>query len=79
MNDDHLLERIAIDPDTMVAKPIIRGARLTADYILGLLGHGTPETEICQEYSGVTQEDIQACQLVATKALKDTDFMPLAS
>ena len=79
MNDDQLLKRIVIDPDTMVGKPIIRGTRLTVDYILGLLAHGTQETEICQEYSGITREDIQACLLFATKTLKDTDFMPLAS
>jgi len=79
MNDDQLLKRIVIDPDTMVGKPVIRGTRLTVDYILGLLAHGTQVTEICQEYSGITPEDIQACLLFATKTLKDTDFMPLAS
>jgi len=79
MNDDQLLKRIVIDPDTMVGKPIIRGTRLTVDYILGLLAHGTQATEICQEYNGITPEDIQACLLFATRTLKDTDFMPLAS
>ncbi len=79
MNDDQLLKRIVIDPDTMVGKPIIRGTRLTVDYILGLLAHGTQEKEICREYSGITREDIQACLLFATRTLKDTDFMPLAS
>ena len=76
MNDDQLLKRIVIDPDTMVGKPIIRGTRLTVDYILGLLAHGTPETEICQEYRGITREDIQACLLFATKTLKDTVLCP---
>ena len=75
MNDDQLLKRIVIDPDTMGGKPIIRGTRLTVDYILGLLAHGTQETEICREYNGITQEDIQACLLFATRILKDTDFM----
>jgi uncharacterized protein (DUF433 family) len=79
MNDDQLLQRILIDSGTMAGKPIIRGTRLTVDYILGLLAHGTQEAEICQEYSGITHEDIQACLLFATKTLKDTDFMPLAS
>ncbi len=79
MNDDQLLKRIVIDADTMVGKPIIQGTRLTVDFILGLLAHGTQETEICREYGGITREDIQACLLFATKTLKDTDFMPLAS
>ena len=34
--------------------------------------------EILDEYEGLTQEDIQACLLFATKSLESTAFMPLA-
>lgn len=79
MKDDQLLKRIIVDPKVMTGKPIIQGTRLTVDFILGLLAHGSSGNEICKEYAGLTQEDIQACLLFATKALQDTDFMPLAS
>ena len=79
MKDDHLLERIVLDPKVMVGKPVIRGTRLTVDYVLNLLAHGTTEKEILEEYKGLAVEDIRACFLFATKALKDTDFMPLAA
>jgi len=78
MKDEQLLERIAINPKIMVGKPVIRGTRLTVEYILNLLAHGETAEEIIKEYKGLTNEDIQACILFATKSLEDTTFMPLA-
>ncbi len=77
MKDDTLLERIAVNPKVMVGKPVIRGTRLTVEYILNLLAHGATVEEILQEYEGLTQEDIQACILFATKTLESASFMPL--
>ncbi|MEN6333136.1 MAG: DUF433 domain-containing protein [Phycisphaerales bacterium] len=79
MTDKQLLERIVADPAVMVGKPVIRGTRLTVDYILNCLAHGANEAEILGEYEGLTREDIQACLLFATKALEATDFLPAAS
>jgi uncharacterized protein (DUF433 family) len=78
MKDENLLNRIAFNPKVMVGKPTIRGTRLTVEHILNLLAHGTTVEEILLEYEGVTQEDIQACLLFATRSLEDTTFMPLA-
>ncbi len=77
MKDDQLLDRIVVDPKIMVGKPVIQGTRLTVDFILNLLAHGTTESEILNEYKGLEIEDIQACFLFATNFLKNTDFMPL--
>lgn len=77
MNDEQLLERITLNTRVMVGKPVIRGTRLTVEYVLNLLAHGAPMEEILGEYEGLTQEDIQACLLFATKSLQDTTFMPL--
>jgi uncharacterized protein (DUF433 family) len=78
MKDELLLNRIILDSKVMVGKPVIRGTRLTVEYILNLLAHGTPVTEILDEYNGLTQEDIQACLLFATRSLENTAFMSLA-
>ncbi len=77
MSDRELLSRIVVDPKVMVGKPVIRGTRLTVDYILNLLAHGADEREILAEYVGLTRDDIQACLLFATKSLSATEFMPL--
>ena len=78
MKDEQLLQRIVCDPAIMTGKPVIRGTRLTVDFMLNLLAHGTTEKQIREEYPNIGREDIRACLLFATKALKDTDFMPLA-
>lgn len=76
MTDQALLARIAIDPGVMVGKPVIKGTRLTVQFILGLLAHGATPDEIMEEYRGLTPEDIRACLLFAQKSLEDTSFFP---
>ena len=78
MKDQELLSRITINPKVMVGKPVVKGTRLTVEYILNLLAHGATMAEILGEYKGLTQEDIQACILFATKSLESTAFMPLS-
>ncbi|MGC8855114.1 MAG: DUF433 domain-containing protein [Halothiobacillaceae bacterium] len=79
MSEQQLLARIVLNPKVMAGKPVIKGTRLTVEYVLNLLAHGATVSEILEEYPGLTREDIQACLLFATKALADTSFMPLAS
>lgn len=77
MNDQELLKRIVCDPEIMVGKPTIKGTRLTVEFILNLLGHGSSFQEIIDEYAGLAPEDIQACLLFASHSMADTAFMPL--
>jgi len=48
MVQNQLLERITLNPKIMLGKPIIRGTRLTVQYILNLLAHGASIDEILQ-------------------------------
>lgn len=73
-----LLERITMNPNVKVGKPVIGGTRLTVDFILGLLGHGMTMQEILEEYEHITQEDIYACLLFAQKSMEDISFMPFS-
>ena len=77
MDDQQLLNRITLNPKVMVGKPVIKGTRLTVEYILNLLAHGATVENILEEYEGLSQEDIQACFLFATRSLEGTSFMPL--
>ena len=74
MGQKELLDRITLNPTIMVGKPVIRGTRLTVQYILNLLAHGATIDEILQEYKGLTKEDILACLLYASETLEDTTF-----
>lgn len=79
MNDQQLLARITINSEVLVGKPIIKGTRLSVEYILNLLAHGSTVEEILDEYAGLSHEDIQACFLFAMKSLGTTTFMPLVA
>jgi uncharacterized protein (DUF433 family) len=79
LTDIQLLARIAAGPEVMAGKPVIRGTRLTVDFILSLLAHGQSASDIPAEYDGLTPEDIQACLLFASKSLEDTAFVPFES
>ena len=61
MKSEILLERIILDPIVMTGKPVIKGTRLTVQFILGLLAYGASEEEILEEYKGLTRKDIKAC------------------
>jgi len=77
MECDKLLKRIVLDPKLMTGKPVIKGTRLTVQYIISLLAEGASIEEILEEYGGLIKEDIEACLLFASEALEDTTFMPL--
>ena len=61
MKEQDLLNRICASPRVMVGKPVIRGNRLSVEYILNLLAHGATVTEILDEYEGLVEADIRAC------------------
>ncbi|MCU0515786.1 MAG: DUF433 domain-containing protein [Oscillatoria sp. Prado101] len=67
MTDQQLLERIVLNPKVMAGKPVIRGTRLSVEYILNLLAHGATVAEILEEYEGLCAEDIQGCILFASQ------------
>jgi uncharacterized protein (DUF433 family) len=63
--------------DILSGKPTIKGTRLSVEFILNLLAHGSTIDDIMREYQGLEKEDIQAGLLFATKSLEDMTFMPL--
>ena len=70
-------ERIEIDPDILVGKPIIKGTRLAVEFIIELLAQGWSEAEILRNYPGITADDIHACLAYATNALRAEKVYPL--
>jgi uncharacterized protein (DUF433 family) len=69
MSDQELVARIVVNPKVMVGKPVIRGTRLTVEFILNRLGHGATNDELLREYPGLTDDDIRACLVYASQSL----------
>jgi uncharacterized protein (DUF433 family) len=53
------LDRIVTDPAVCMGKPVIRGTRVTVDFVLRLIGDGLTPQEIVGDYPELTLEDIQ--------------------
>ena len=70
MNEETQLERIVIDSDVLVGKPVVRGTRLSVEFVVGLLAHGWSEEQVLANYSGLTSEDVRACLAYATSLLE---------
>ncbi len=78
MNQTALVDRIVVDPKVMAGKPVIRGTRLTVQYIVGLLASGASVEEVLGEYEGLVRDDILACLRYAADMLDNTEVLPLA-
>jgi uncharacterized protein (DUF433 family) len=63
-------DRIAIDPNVLVGKPIIKGTRMSVEFVIELLGRGWTTEQVLQEYDHLTREDVQACLAYASEVLK---------
>ena len=53
-------ERIILDKDILNGKPIIKGTRISVEFILELLSSGMRTEEILKEYPHLKKEDILA-------------------
>ncbi len=70
-------ERIILDPDILVGKPVVRGTRLAVEFIIDLLAAGWSEADVLKNYPGLTAEDIQACLAYASEILHSQKVYPL--
>ena len=62
-------DRITHDPRAMGGKPTIRGTRVTAGTLVGLIGSGATMEEVLKDYPYLEREDVlQALRYAAWRA-----------
>jgi len=66
---DNMHERIEVNPEVMLGKPVIRGTRIPVELILRKLSEGATEAELLDAYPRLTREDIQAALAYAASSL----------
>ncbi len=71
-------DRIVIDPNILVGKPVVKGTRLAVEFIIDLLAQGWSEADLLHNYPTITHEDILACLAYASRRLKAEKVYPLA-
>jgi uncharacterized protein (DUF433 family) len=71
---NELLKRITVNPAVMTGLPCIRGMRIPATTILGLLASGATEKEVLADYPDLEPEDIRACLACATWLTREREI-----
>jgi uncharacterized protein (DUF433 family) len=69
-------ERVAVDANICHGQPCIRGTRIQAWLILGLLANGDTVEEILEAYSSLSHEDILAALSYATEMTRKAGREP---
>ncbi|MGB9823394.1 DUF433 domain-containing protein [Thermodesulfovibrio sp.] len=64
-------DRIEINPEILVGKPIIKGTRISVEFILELLANGWDIEKILKNYPQLTKEDIIAAIEYSLEILKE--------
>ena len=54
-------ERIEVDPKTCSGKARVKGTRITAEFVLKLMGGGKSAQEIVNDYPNLEPQDVYAC------------------
>ncbi len=77
MKRQDLLKRIVANPKILGGKPVIRGTRISVEFILELLASGATEAEILKDYSHLRPLDIKACLAYAAKSSDNEIYLDL--
>ncbi len=70
-----VMDRIEINPEVMLGKPVIRGTRLPIEIILRKLAEGATEADLLDAYPRLTKEDIQAALAYAADSLANETIL----
>jgi uncharacterized protein (DUF433 family) len=70
---------ITLDPKVLAGKPVIRGTRLSVEFVIGLMADGWSEADILANYPGIGHEDILACLAYARETLSSERVFPSAA
>jgi uncharacterized protein (DUF433 family) len=67
-------EYIHTDPKILVGKPVVKGTRLSVDFVLRLLANGWTREQVFENYPRLTPEALQACFSFAAEFLETESF-----
>ena len=70
-------DRIEINPEIMLGKPVIRGTRIPVELVLRKLSEGATERELIDAYPSLTVENIKAALAYAARTIAHEEIHPI--
>ena len=71
-------DRITANPEVLAGKPLVKGTRLSVDFILSLCAEGWTEQQILENYPQLEMEDLKAVFAFAQACLAEEDYVAFA-
>lgn len=70
-------DRITVDPNILVGKPIIRGTRISVELLMDRLADGWSMEQILESYPHLTRDDVLAAIRFVTEIFREDDFIAI--
>lgn len=70
-------KHIHSDPGILLGKPVVKGTRLSVEFILERFANGWTEQQVLENYPRLTRADIQAIFAYAYECMKDGLLFPM--
>lgn len=64
-------EHICTDKNILLGKPVVKGTRLSVEFIVQRLANGWTEEQILDNYPQLSKQDLQAIFLYILEAMQD--------
>jgi len=64
-------QHIHSDPEILTGKPVIKGTRLSVDFILNLFAEGWTEEQIVDNYPTINKSDLRAVFAFAAECMRE--------
>ncbi|HCV30625.1 MAG TPA: hypothetical protein DGO89_10650 [Microcoleaceae bacterium UBA9251] len=62
------------NPQILLGKPVIKGTRISVEFILGLFSEGWTQQQVLENYPTLNAESLQAVFAFAAECLKEDVF-----
>jgi uncharacterized protein (DUF433 family) len=72
-------EYIQSDPKVLSGKPVVKGSRLSVDFLLELLAGGWSEEQLLDNYPTLSQESLRAVFAFAAESTRDEHAFDIVS
>ena len=63
-------DRISVDPKVLAGKPVIKGTRISVEFLMELSANGWTGEQILEEYPHLRRDDIHAALHFASEAVR---------
>ena len=63
-------DRIELNPEVLVGKPVIKGTRISVEFVIQLLADGMSVDEVLENYPPLTRVDVLACLSYASEVVQ---------